>query len=94
MNKNYLKCRFGCDQNENREHVFNQCTKLNDTTQIKITQVDEYNNIYKKFTLQINTIKFFANIEAKRKDLKEKLLPWGEVARTLAGTANCTMQQM
>ena len=57
-----------------------------------MTQDTEYTNIFKDLTQQTNTIKVFKHIEATRKDLKEKLLPGGEVARTLAG--NITMQQM
>ena len=43
MNKNDLRCRFGCDQVESQEHIFTQCIKLKGTQQI--TQDAEYKNI-------------------------------------------------
>ena len=91
MNKHDLQCRFGCKTNESQEHIFIQCTKLKEASQMP--QNIDYEDIFKDVSRQTNAIKAFILIEATREDLKKKLLPGGEDARTLAGTTS-TMQQM
>ena len=55
LNKNNLKCRFGCDKNENQRHVFTKCDKFKDYGTNNVS----YEGIYGKVKVKNKQSKFF-----------------------------------
>merc|ERR1712204_116589 len=83
MNKNDVKCSFGCDEIECQEHIFSNCLPLQ--SRVSSTDTAEYQNIDSETEKQKSTIVIFMQIEQERKKAKEALLPGGDHARTHAG---------
>ena len=82
MNKHDMKCTLGCDSNENQEHIFTKCLKLENET--------EYNAIYENVDQQKQVIQVLKSIDNTRISAMN-LLPGEAIARTRASL--CTMQQ-
>ena len=76
-----FKCNFGCNENEDQEHIFMRCEPIiANVTSKKV----EYGDIFKETEKQKQTIEHFLKIETERIKAMEALLPAGEQARTRA----------
>ena len=77
--KNNPFCRFGCLVQEDQDHIFKNCPKLNSI--YKNNTNIEYKGIFSDVSIQIRTIKFFSGIEKTRLHLKDHLLPGGGLSQ-------------
>ena len=87
INKQYMKCSFGCDNTESQEHVFSICPKLRNEP---LSETIDHNSVFESVDEQKAAIKVFTRIDKERNSAL-KLLPGEDVARTRASTS--TMQQ-
>ena len=80
MFQNNTKCIFACDSIEDQVHAFTQClpvlSKINRTANL------DHSMIFQNIDKQIVVISIFLEIEEKRKELTEQLLPGETDART------------
>ena len=81
MYQNQIKCNFGCNEDEDREHTFMRCEPLKKNVTSKNV---EYGDIFKDMDKQKESIEHFLKIEAERIKAMEALLPGREQARTHA----------
>ena len=76
--KNNIKCRFGCDKDENQRHVFTECDKFKEYD----TNSGSYEGIFGNALSKKQTIEGFLKIDQARQQLT--LLPGEDNARTHA----------
>ena len=82
MNKNNLQCTFGCTSIEDQRHTFLICKEIRSQVNVGNTQ---YENIFCDIDRQKEAIQIFIQIEDKRNQMKDKLLPGvASIARTRA----------
>ena len=81
MYRDGLQCRFGCNAIETQVHTFTQCKTLLQEAKLEQTFLN-FNDIFGNTCAQKKIIEKFVIIEQTRNELKEKLLPGGEAART------------
>ena len=82
MNKHNLQCTFGCTSIEDQRHIFLICNEIRSQINVRNTQ---YENIFCDIDQQKEAIEIFLQIEDKRKEMKDKLLPGDAlIARTRA----------
>ena len=88
MNRNDLKCSFGCDSIETQKHVFGECEPIKHF--LKSSTSVQYEGIYEDAESQKHTIKDFLEIDKARQEMMS-LLPGEAEARTHASPS--AMQQ-
>ena len=81
INKNNLKCVFGCSKNEDQKHAFLYCWPI--VSQIKNPHMTKYNNLFGNLQEQVHTIQIFSKIQEVRKhtlqlNCPDKNLPGGQ----------------
>ena len=81
MYQNQIKCNFGCNEDEDQEHIFMRCEPIKKNVTSKNV---EYGDIFKDMDKQKESIEHFLKIEAERIKAMEALLPGREQARTHA----------
>ena len=81
MYQNQINCNFGCNEDEDQEHIFMRCDPI--ITNVTSKKVD-YGDIFKETEKQKETIEHFLKIETERIKAMEALLPGREQARTRA----------
>ena len=81
MYQNNIKCNFGCNEDEDQEHIFTRCEPILK----KVTSKNvKYEDIFKDVDAQKEIVEHFARIEEERNKAMEALSPGGEQARTRA----------
>ena len=81
MFKNKVECSFQCNESEDLRHILTHCFPVISQTTAS-QQILNLDDIFGNVDQQKQVIQQFLKIDIKRQEMKDKLSPGGDAART------------